>query len=84
VTLPLILARRLDAELAELDLRTIDSAEEAAVVCDRIAGTDAMVETRRRARQLVEDAKEHLDGRLPVEVTALLELVADRVVDRYS
>ena len=47
VTLPLILARRHDAELAALDLRaTVTGPEEAAAVCDRIAATGALDEAR--------------------------------------
>jgi geranylgeranyl pyrophosphate synthase len=84
VTLPLILASRSDPELAKLDLRSISSREEAARVCDRIAATDALLETRERASALVSSAKRDLDGSLAPDVAALLRLVADRIVDRYS
>jgi geranylgeranyl pyrophosphate synthase len=83
VTLPLILARRIDPGLATVDLRAIGSPEEAEEVCDRIAATEALSETRQRAEALVRDAKAEL-GSLPKPAAELLELVADRVVDRYS
>jgi geranylgeranyl pyrophosphate synthase len=84
VTLPLILAAKSDPELRDLDLRSVTSREEAERVCDRIAATDALTQTRNRANQLVSEAKSDLDGSLPAELTELLHLVADRVVDRYS
>jgi geranylgeranyl pyrophosphate synthase len=84
VTLPLILASRSDPELAALDLRSVTSRAHAEQICDRIAATDALVETRRRAGELVSAAKADLDGTLTPDVTDLLRLVADRIVDRYS
>jgi geranylgeranyl pyrophosphate synthase len=84
VTLPLILASRSDSELAELDLQAISAREEAERVCDRIAATGALDETRKRATDLVGEAKAGLDGSLSPETTALLRLVADRIVDRYG
>jgi geranylgeranyl pyrophosphate synthase len=84
VTLPLIIASHSDSELAELDLHSVSSREEAERVCDRIAATGALEETRKRATGLVSEAKSGLDGSLSPEVTALLRLVADRIVDRYS
>jgi geranylgeranyl pyrophosphate synthase len=84
VTLPLILASKSDPELRELDLGSISSREDAERVCDRIAATDALTVTRKRANELVSEAKADLDGSLPAESTALLHLVADRIVDRYS
>jgi geranylgeranyl pyrophosphate synthase len=84
VTLPLILAAESDRELAELDLRHVTTPEEAERICDRIVATDAPVETRRRALELVSDANAELDGALDRETVDLLRLVADRVVDRAS
>ena len=49
VTLPLILARERDPELAELDLRALDAAG-AEAVCDRIAATGAPERGPRRGR----------------------------------
>lgn len=83
VTLPLILARERDRELAGLDLRGVRTAADAAVVCDRIAATDALDVARRRARELVSDAKLGLPA-LPVRQREALELAADVMVDRYA
>ncbi len=83
-TLPLILARARDPELAQLDLRTLDptAAERA---CDRIAATGVLDEVRADARRRVEAAKAALDS-APLDPVRreLLTLVADGVVERYS
>jgi geranylgeranyl pyrophosphate synthase len=84
VTLPLIIASRSDSELAGLDLHSVSSREEAERICDRVAATGALDETRKRATDLVSEAKSDLDGSLSPELAALLRLVADRIVDRYS
>ena len=85
VTLPLILARERDSELRELDVRAIDGPEAAAEVCDRIADTGALEESRRRALEVVAEAKTALPhSRLGDGQRTALELVADSVVDRYS
>jgi geranylgeranyl pyrophosphate synthase len=84
VTLPLILASESDPELAAVDLRSIASRADAEEICDRIAATGALTETRRRAGELVSTAKSELDGSLEPKVATLLRLVADRIVDRYS
>ena len=57
VTLPFILARERDAELAALDPRSIDSPAVAEDVCDRIAATGALDEARARALEMVNEAK---------------------------
>jgi geranylgeranyl pyrophosphate synthase len=84
VTLPLILARERDPELASADLRGLDPAG-AGALCDRIAATGALGEVRGRARDGIARAKEVLDGEAfgPSE-RELLALVADGVVERYS
>jgi geranylgeranyl pyrophosphate synthase len=84
VTLPLILASQSDPELTRLDLRSVDSREEAERICEQIAVTDALAETRSRAVELVEGAKSELDGLIDPDVTELLRLVADGIVERYS
>src|SRR4029434_5307758 len=57
VTLPLILAD------LELSLRhTVTPREEAEAICDRIAATGALEETRARATALVTEAKDVLHG----------------------
>jgi geranylgeranyl pyrophosphate synthase len=84
VTMPLLLAAREDEELAELDLRSIRDRREAKRICDRIAATSGVAETRRRAAQLVAGATAKLDGQIDAERASLLRLVADRIVNRYS
>jgi geranylgeranyl pyrophosphate synthase len=84
VTLPLILARDADPDIARTDLRLLSSHEEAEALCDRIAETGALERTRRRARGLVEEAKEELRGAVRKELEQPLRDVADRVVERYS
>ena len=84
VTLPLILARIRDPELAALDLRALDAAA-ADRACERIAATGVLDEVRSDARSRVAAAKAalesvHLDG----ERRDLLTLVADGVVERYA
>jgi geranylgeranyl pyrophosphate synthase len=84
VTLPFILARERDTALAALDPRAIADADEAERVCDRIEATGALDEARRRALEIVDDAKAQLDGRLPARQRTALELVANGVVARYA
>ena len=86
VTLPLILARRVDPELRALDLRAaVTRPEEAAAVCDRIAGTDALEQARDQALGHVAEAKDALGGLdLPEDRRRALDLVADGVVERYA
>ena len=83
VTLPLIEARKRDPSLAELDLRSLRTAEQAASVCDRIAATGALEIARERALGMVLEAKATLPA-LPEFQQSALELVADGVVERYS
>jgi geranylgeranyl pyrophosphate synthase len=83
VTLPLILAREADRELAVLDLRTLNGPRQAEVVCDRIAATGALEEARDWALQIVRQAKAELPRELPERLAGLLDLVADAVVERY-
>ncbi len=81
VTLPLILARERDPELAELDLREISGAES---VCDMIVATGAIESARDQALGLVAAAKAGLPVDLGVRQRRALELVADGVVERYA
>ena len=83
VTLPMILAREADPELAAIDLRRIRTPEDAATICGRISATGATAATRDRALELVAVAKGSLPT-LPDRQRAALELVADGVVERYA
>ena len=84
VTLPFILARERDSELAALDPRSIDSAEAAEDVCDRIAATGALDDARARALEMVNEAKAGLPAGLSARQRHALELVATGVVARYA
>jgi geranylgeranyl pyrophosphate synthase len=84
VTLPLILARERDAELASVDLASLHTPEQARELCERIAATGALVEARAQALALVEQAKAALPTSVAPGRTGLLDLVADAVVERYS
>lgn len=85
VTLPLILARRRDPELAAIDLREIVSPVQATRMCERIEATGAPAQARARALAMVADAKRALG---PLDLQAgqrvALELVADSVVHRHA
>ncbi len=83
VTLPLILARERDRDLASFDLASLSGPEQAEQLCERIAATGALGEARERALAVVADAKEELPAVLPGGRAALLDLVADAVVERY-
>jgi geranylgeranyl pyrophosphate synthase len=84
VTLPFILARRRDADLATLEPRSVDTPRRAEEVCDCIAATGALEEARRRALAMVAGAKADLPAGLPRAQRRALELVADGVVERYA
>ena len=84
VTLPLILARARDPELARLDLRAVRTPEQAENVCDAIAATGALQAAREEALAMVAEAKAGLPALPEPSQQAALELVADGVVDRYS
>jgi len=86
VTLPLILARERDGELAGIDLAALGGAgglQKAEELCERIAATGALDEARERALAVVAEAKAALPASLPAGRTVLLDLVADAVVERY-
>src|SRR5215218_7649631 len=83
VTLPLILARERDPDLAALELRAVRTPAEAEAVCDAIAATGVLDKAKGEALEIVAAAKAGLPE-LPEGQRATLELVADSVVDRYS
>jgi geranylgeranyl pyrophosphate synthase len=81
VTLPLILARRVDPALPG----PVKTVAEAATASDRIAATGALEEARTQALAHVSEAKESLDRLdLSKERLQALRLVADGVVERYA
>jgi geranylgeranyl pyrophosphate synthase len=84
VTLPLILARRLDPSLESAELRGLDQ-DAAEALCDRIAATSALDEVRERAQGGIGRAKGILDSPdFTAEERELLGLIADGVVERYA
>jgi len=84
VTLPFIVARDRDPQLAALDPRSITTPEHAEEVCDAIAATGALDEARRRALDLVTQARADIPPELPEAQRAALDLVAAGVVARYA
>ena len=85
VTLPLILARERDPELAGLDLRAVRTPEQAEGVCDAIAATGALEAAREVALAMVADAKADLPCLPePSQQAALSSWWPTHVVDRYS
>jgi len=87
VTLPLILARERDPELAAIDLRTIATPEQASELCERIEATGAPAEATAHALAIVAEAKDELAAlALALEdgQRLALDLVADSVVDRRA
>jgi len=83
VTLPLIVARLRDRDLAGVDLHEVTTPDRAASVSDQIAATGALEDARARALNLVGSAKQALPS-LPRRQRLALELVADGVVERYT
>jgi geranylgeranyl pyrophosphate synthase len=83
VTLPFILAREHDRELAGFDLSSLSGPEQAEELCERIAATGALHEAREQALAVVAKAKAALPAILPEGRSVLLDLVADVVVERY-
>jgi len=86
VTLPLILARRRDPELREMDLRSVvGQPAQVGALCDRIAATGSLGEARSEALRYVAQAKAVLsDLELTEQRREALDLVADGVVERYA
>lgn len=83
VTLPLILAREREPELAQLDLRAVRTPADAEAVCDRIAATGALESAKEQALAVVAEARAGLPE-LPPAHRHALELVAEGVVERYA
>jgi geranylgeranyl pyrophosphate synthase len=84
VTLPLVLAMRLDPSLESIELRGLDPAG-AESLCDRIAATDALNQVRTRANDGIGRAKKILESDdFSGEERQLFAMIADGVVERYS
>jgi len=83
VTLPLILARQRDEQIASLDLATLAGPAQAEMLCEQIAATGALDDARERALSIVADAKAALPASLSDGRYELLDLLADAVVERY-
>jgi geranylgeranyl pyrophosphate synthase len=83
ITLPLLIARSRDPDLAGIALDRIQTPEQAAEVSDRVAATGALETARERAMKLVASAKAVLPT-VSKRQRAALELVADGVVERYA
>ncbi len=82
VTLPFILAREREPELAAFDLSRLAGPVQAEALCERIAATGALEQARERALAVVAEAKASLPEAL-ADGPALLDMVADAVVARY-
>jgi geranylgeranyl pyrophosphate synthase len=89
VTLPFILAREREPELAQIDLASLSgdsgvgATQDLEALCERITATGALDEARERALAVVAEAKAALPAILPGGRSELLGLVADAVVERY-
>jgi geranylgeranyl pyrophosphate synthase len=83
ITLPLLIARSRDPELAAIALDRIQTSEQAVEVCERVAATGALEVARQRAMDLVASAKSVLPA-VPERQRGALEMVADGVVERYA
>jgi geranylgeranyl pyrophosphate synthase len=84
VNLPLIVAAGRDRALTELDLRAINTPEQAAGVCDRIIATGAPDEVLAEARQLVEQAKDLLGPEISRAERQIFESIADQAIGRNN
>lgn len=84
VNLPLIVAAERDPSLRSLDLRAIDTPEQAAEVCDRIAATDAADAVLEEAQSLVAEAKALLGAEISDSERGVFESIADQAVGRSS
>src|SRR5262249_35973365 len=84
VTLPLILARRMDPSLESADLRGLDQ-DGAEALCERSAASGALEDVRERAKQGMGRAKRLLSSEdFSGEERQLLGMIADGVVERYA
>jgi geranylgeranyl pyrophosphate synthase len=83
ITLPLILARARYPALTRVHPRGLAGPQDAERLCDAIAATGVLEESRARALTMVEEAKSGLPD-LPPSQRRALDLIADGVVERYA
>lgn len=84
VNLPLIIAAQRDPSLAELDLKAVDTAEQAAGICDRIIATGAPEDVAAEARQLIAEAKGLLGAEISDAERGVFSSIADQAVGRST
>lgn len=84
VNLPLITAAERDPSLRELDLKAIDTPQQAAEVCDRIIATGAPESVAAEARELVAEAKGLLGDEISADEREIFTTIADQAVGRSS
>jgi geranylgeranyl pyrophosphate synthase len=85
VTLPLILARERDPQLAAVALREIVTSAQAEQLCERIEATGAPADATAKALAIVAEAKRRLAAlALEEGQRRALDLVADSVVNRRA
>lgn len=83
ITLPLLIARSCDPELAAIALDRIQTSEQAVEVCERVVATGALENARQRAMDLVASAKATLPA-ISERQRGALEMVADGLVERFA
>jgi geranylgeranyl pyrophosphate synthase len=84
VNLPLIIAAQRDESLAGIDLKAINTPDQAAEICDRIIATGAPEDVSAEARELVESAKAGLGDEISSTERAIFEQIADQAVGRST
>ncbi len=82
VTLPFIIAAEHDPSLLELDLRSIETVEQAEALCDRVAATGATKEVIAEARAQVVAAKSKLEDRVEEDEYEMFASIAEQAVSR--
>jgi geranylgeranyl pyrophosphate synthase len=82
VNLPLILAAQRDPSLAQLDLKSVNTPQEAGEICDRIIATGAPEDVAAEARELIAEAKQLLGPEISDAERGVFESIADQAVGR--
>ncbi len=84
VNLPLILAAERNRSLRSLDLRAVETPEQAGRICDQIIATGAPEDVAAQARELVSEAKALLGEEISPAERQVFESIADQAVGRTS